>query len=335
MKLIPLSGNEAYAINQTNLVVGSSLIYDEHFSAAFHLNPFDPTTEYLSEEVAKRISRVPERSAADFEFNFTTQPNSTLQISGTSVPFNLIHPYNYFHFLIEALPSLLALIRAQFIAPDHIIISGILHANMLHAFKIATDNRFQLAELNLLTAVKSSKTIVAKDSFVGNEPISGKMLENFHYTDANLLALRELFEQRLPMRAPAQLKVFIVRRSGQRNILNNDALIAAAQGQGFIVIEPEKFTFTQQVDLFRSASIIVGPTGAWLANLLFVRAGVKVKVLYPHTCKASVSFWWKLGSIFDVAVTEHYFEALKVNPYQPIHSDFTVDLPTFNRLLNE
>jgi capsular polysaccharide biosynthesis protein len=207
---------------------------------------------------------------------------------------------------------------------------------MLHALKLVTDNKFQIMELHLLNAVKSSKTIVAKDSFSGNELISGAMVTKFHYNHANLIALRNFFEQHISTnKQQTNLKLIIIRQSGQRNILNRDQLVAAAQAQGFLAVEPEKLSFMQQVELFRSASVIVGPTGAWLANLLFIRKGVKVKVLYPSTCKTDISIWMKLGEFLNIPVADYYFDDIILNQYQPIHSDFTVDMATFNQLLKE
>lgn len=136
MKLIQLSDSEAYSIGSATLVSGSALIYDKNFDHCYNLSPFDATVEYLQEEIARRIERIPGDSRQCNEFKFTRQPTRIADIDGTIVPFNLIHPYNYFHFLIESLPSLLYLIHSNFLQPDHIIVSGLLHPNMQHALKL-------------------------------------------------------------------------------------------------------------------------------------------------------------------------------------------------------
>jgi hypothetical protein len=43
----------------------------------------------------------------------------------------------------------------------------------------------------------------------------------------------------------------------------------------------------------------------------------------------------KLANIFGVGVTDYYFDDIVLNRYQPIHSDFTVDLAAFERILND
>lgn len=331
-----MMGSNAYTIEQPNLVIGSSLIYNENYTLCYNLNKFDPSTEYLSEEISKRVYRKQSSLPGQIELAFTNKPRPAMKIDGTTVPFNLSHPYNYFHFLIEALPTLLWLVRSKLITPNDTIISGILHINMISALKFITENKFQIAELHLLNSVNSNRTIVAKDSFSANELISGEMVKNFEYNLDNIVALREYFEQSI--RTPNhsnKLKLFIVRRSGQRNINNMKELIDTAHSHGYIALEPEKLSFTEQVELFRSASIVVGPTGAWLANLLFMRNDAKVNVLYPGTCRTEMSIWKKLGGFFGIEVLDHYFDDIILNQYQPIHSNFSVNIEVFSHLLNE
>ena len=335
MKLIQLSDSEAYSIGSATLVSGSALIYDKNFAHCYNLSPFDATVEYLQEEIARRIERIPGDSRQCDEFKFTRQPTRIADIDGTIVPFNLIHPYNYFHFLIESLPSLLYLIHSNFLQPDHVIVSGLLHPNMQHALKLVTENRFQLFEVGLLNSVAAKQAIAAKESFSCYELIDGSSPTKVHYNGANLLALRECFRQRLKFHDnAAQLKLFILRQSSHRNIVNLKELVATAESRGFLVTSPETLSFRKQVELFSSASTIIGPTGAWLANLLFVGSEARVAILYPETCRTAVSLWKRLGDILGIAVADCYFQTSFLNQYQPIHSDFHVDIDAFAELLD-
>jgi hypothetical protein len=334
MKIVPLTGSDVYFIEQANLVAGSSLIYDQNFEQCYNPASFDPATEYLAEEVAKRIRRIPASSPDQQAFEFVVQPQKIININGTVVPFNLIHPYNYFHFLIESLPTLFVLIASQTIHREHVIVSGILHPNMMQALNLITGDRFQLIELHLLNSVKSAKTVVMRDSFSCNELINGNMPENHEFNASNLLALRSFFGKYVqPPADPGEQKLFVVRQSGQRNIVNIKELIAVAGLHNFKVVYADSLSFFQQLQLFSTASVIVGPTGAWLANLLFVNAAAKVKVLYPVTCKTPVSIWQKLGGLFGIDVSDHYFNDIVLNACQPIHSDFVVDAGAFADIL--
>jgi len=334
MKIVPLTGSDVYFIEQANLVVGSSLIYDQNFELCYNTANFDPATEYLAEEVAKRVRRMPAQSSEQLAFEFIVQPQKIININGTAVPFNLIHPYNYFHFLIESLPTLFVLVASQTIHQEHTIVTGILHPNMMQALNLITGNRFQLIQLHLLNSVKSTKAIVMRESFSCNELINGNMPENHEFSASNLLALRSFFGKYFQPAANLDAqKLFVVRQSGQRNIVNIQELIAVAESHDFKVVYADSLSFLQQLQIFSTASVIVGPTGAWLANLLFVNETAKVKVLYPVTCKTTKSIWKKLGGIFGIDVSDHYFNDIVLNAYQPIHSDFVVSADAFADIL--
>ncbi|MEN6543660.1 glycosyltransferase family 61 protein [Parvibaculum sp.] len=64
-----------------------------------------------------------------------------------------------------------------------------------------------------------------------------------------------------------------VSRNGQagtiRQILNEDELIARLEPLGFQVIDPGTTPLAEQMDTFSRASIVVGPHGAGLTNILF------------------------------------------------------------------
>ncbi|MGC8000565.1 hypothetical protein, partial [Salmonella enterica] len=83
---------------------------------------------------------------------------------------------------------------------------------------------------------------------------------------------------------------------------------------------------TDQVRLFSSASRIAGPTGAWLANLLFTRDDAKVSVFYPATCEAEKTIWTGLGDACGVEVQDIYCPVTLLRERQPIHSDFNIPL---------
>jgi capsular polysaccharide biosynthesis protein len=61
-----------------------------------------------------------------------------------------------------------------------------------------------------------------------------------------------------------------------RIMLNEAELIARLESIGFDIIEPEKLPVEEQIKAFSSASIIVGPSGSGLFNVMFCHPGTKV-----------------------------------------------------------
>jgi capsular polysaccharide biosynthesis protein len=90
-----------------------------------------------------------------------------------------------------------------------------------------------------------------------------------------------------PQRLPRRL--YIDRRGGTiRPLLNEDALVDALAGLGFVPVRPELLSMADQIRLFRGAEAIVAPHGAGLTNLGFCHPGCAVVELlmdaYANWC---------------------------------------------------
>ena len=99
---------------------------------------------------------------------------------------------------------------------------------------------------------------------------------------ADLRAARDRALARLPASTAAQRRIFI-RRATTRGIANADEIEAFATQQGFEIHAMEDLTVTEQIELFRHASFVIGAHGAALANLIFCPPGAKVIELAPES----------------------------------------------------
>ena len=156
-------------------------------------------------------------------------------------------------------------------------------------------------------------------------------MPELNFRSGSILKLRERLRKFWDQ--PSGLKLFVVRRSTHRNVLNMQELISIAEKSGYLVVEPERYSFHDQVKMFSRCSHVVGPTGAWLANLLFLPAGARCTVLYPQPCKTKKSFWSKLGDMFGIKVEDFYSADIVLNQFQPIHSDFSIPPRLFAAIL--
>jgi capsular polysaccharide biosynthesis protein len=75
-------------------------------------------------------------------------------------------------------------------------------------------------------------------------------------------------------------RLFVMRETRRRRLVNQAELAAKLQQLGFTCIEPGALPFDEQVATFAGARVIVGVHGAALANLLFAPAGATVVELY-------------------------------------------------------
>jgi len=103
-------------------------------------------------------------------------------------------------------------------------------------------------------------------------------------------ALTELAE---PVPAAPYPKLFVTRDARDRRLHNQEAVEAVLRDSGFAIVEPGLMTLTEQISLFKGASVVVGALGAALTNIVFCPRGSRIVALtaqsFPDT------FFWFLS----------------------------------------
>jgi len=139
-----------------------------------------------------------------------------------------------------------------------------------------------------------------------------------------LRLLKESAEALVSPAAARGRKLFLRRRTGARVLVNHDEVEAALAADGFEAVEPEALSFLEQVRLFRGAAVVVGQTGAGLANLLFAPAGCRAVVLIARSPHSNYLYYSSLAHLAGVALC--YVEGALTDrtAWHPAHSDFIV-----------
>jgi hypothetical protein len=92
--------------------------------------------------------------------------------------------------------------------------------------------------------------------------------------------------------------VYLSRRRSDRSFTNEADVEAMMSAKGFAVIYSEDLDVAQEIALFQQADIIVGPHGAGLCNLVWVKPGTRVvEILSP---KMISDFFVRLASLVQV-----------------------------------
>ncbi|NTW85117.1 MAG: glycosyltransferase family 61 protein [Holophagaceae bacterium] len=126
-----------------------------------------------------------------------------------------------------------------------------------------------------------------------------------------------------------RVKVFVDRNSARRRVTNRDAVVAYFSDAGYVITQPEQIPLNDQIDLFSKASVIVGQTGAGLANMLFAPKGANIIVLSgnpedpgPH------SYFPNLARALG-----HEMDYIAFGPpTADLHIDFEVGMESLDRL---
>jgi len=80
----------------------------------------------------------------------------------------------------------------------------------------------------------------------------------------------------LEQKAPGRKRFYISRRNAARPALNEDEILAALKPWYITVIEPDRYSLKEQIEIFSEAGVIVGPHGAGFQNALWAPRGCKV-----------------------------------------------------------
>lgn len=332
MNIVQLGPAAAYVLTDMALISGSSLVYSQSLDRAFATFPFDPARELLTEEVIGRLRRFGPDDA--FDFKIVGPPQNMGHLRQAAVPLNLMHSENYFHFLIEALPSLLSLLERGAIDENAIVVSGLLHSNMWAALRYALSGAgLPILQLRPMQMVACDRVVTARPTWHAMH-LRGGGLSDSQYNDANLLLLRRRFAPLWqPAAATPAQKIYVRRVSDLRALSNAEEVERRVQEAGYRVVQPEQLNFFEQVELFGSASHIIGPTGAWAANLIFAPDTAKVCVFCPETSRTDRNIWVGLGQSAGIQVDILYCPITKLHKYYSAHSDYAVPPEALSHLL--
>jgi capsular polysaccharide biosynthesis protein len=80
----------------------------------------------------------------------------------------------------------------------------------------------------------------------------------------------------VPGAEPATKRIFLRRKSARRGLVNEADLVPIAESHGLTIVDPGRMTWSEQVSLFSSAELVVGASGAVMANYLLMKPGSEI-----------------------------------------------------------
>lgn len=178
----------------------------------------------------------------------------------------------------------------------------------------------------------SASTIVLHNSKIVTEidrAIIPSMRDPHAYLDPESCELYAELRQSFGVR-PAGRKIYVSRfalnRSGRgasRIMLNESELIVRLEDIGFETVEPENLSVRDQIMIFSSASIVVGPSGSGLFNTMFCHPGTKVIDIQsePQWIYSYTGMYSSLKLDYGIFVGKPDPEDAK-----PVHRRFTVNI---------
>ncbi|WP_227000966.1 glycosyltransferase family 61 protein [Protaetiibacter intestinalis] len=161
----------------------------------------------------------------------------------------------------------------------------------------------------------------------------------FRALTVHLPALREL-RRRWGVDTPrigAGRKIFLHRNAGRRGVTNAESIASIAQEAGLELVDPALLTFGEQREVFSSSELVVGATGAVMANYLLMRPGSHIigltsDHLYDFISPPAMA--WIAGCTFEYVTGPSLVTRRDVEHLQHwVQADFAIPAQTFRRVL--
>jgi len=312
-------------------VLGSSkLILNERMLIWDDL--FDSKLDLMPEEYNLRLFLSRNKSLASIYIDKENQKIIPMGIAFTDAVSN-----NYAHFLTEILPKIAIYFKGGPDSSAQVIIDLCLHENIMQAMEMVVGSNFEVIglESNEPVFVRSLQ-VVSTCGSVPFQPRPGlsEIARHSHgeFSSLALMYMRNLIQSKIPdlPKAGFALKLYIKRVSSIRNLLNSTEVEDMLLKNGFISINPEAMSFIEQVKIFSNADIVVGPSGAAFANIIFCNPEAKIIILAPEVQKFPFGYWQKIACAVGCQVNYVLGKPLQKHY---VHSDYCVNESTLLTLI--
>lgn len=293
---------------------------------------FNPATEVAPEEFYGRLAFAEDRKSGAW---MPTDPFDVDYLPEAAV-FTDSSGFNYAHWITEVLPRIAAFVRDGAHAGVPLILDTKLHANIMRSVALVAGPDAVLYRLAPEQLVRVG--VLHNVSPAGYVPfkLRPQPLDTICHGLFGPQALRQAVNQlrRGIGSGPADKtrpKLLVRRNSTLRHIVNEAEVEEALVARGFVVVEPERLTFDEQVAAYSGAGMIVGATGAAIANLVFCPPDCPTVVMMPKFRHTAYWYWRRMAASAGAGPVVHVSgDQIKPteDPYDAlaVHQDFAVEL---------
>ena len=236
---------------------------------------------------------------------------------------------NYAHWLTEVLPRIATFCTVNEFANIPILINEGLHPNIMQSLMLLVgEERRVLAIPADRAALIGSLYVTSVVGYVQFERRTLNCSECSHglFSPSAIEIVRNHFLSIVANISAEKYpkKIYLRRTSLGRRIANQSEVEEVLLEHDFAIVEPERLSFLEQVKLFSHAKVIIGPSGASFANIVFATNQVNCCILIPRI--RGTSYWYWQNIACSSGKTIRYVFGEPLNKMDGIHGDFSVKL---------
>jgi len=235
---------------------------------------------------------------------------------------------NYAHWLTEVLPRICLFCSDKRFKGIPIVVNDGMHPNIMESLFLVAEAEREIITLPIGRALAVDELyLTSVTGYVPFERRANMLADHSHgrFSPKAFDALRqcivgsdqELVDQSWPK------KIYLRRNFGTRKMVNSKEIEYLLVSQGFTVIETERLTFQQQIDVFSRAEIIISPTGSACANAIFCKPNSYMAILMAKHEKMVYRYWLNMLATVNVKV-DYVLGDIVEKSDLGIHGDFRV-----------
>lgn len=236
---------------------------------------------------------------------------------------------NYFHWLVEILPKLYLYEQLDRKNDLPIIVSEGNHQNMYTLLNLVCSKKRTIIKckprvgyrVKRLIHLPSVSTIL---SLYDRAPCHDTVYIPVGLLKRMVLDILSKVNVELNI---SYTRIYVRRNSTYRNLLNQDVIEKILIENGFTSIDPGCLSVEEQINIFRQASIIVGPSGAAMTNMLWCQPHTKIIVLHSDHPYKKYPYWDALARVAEAEI--RYLAGPRANTvtdYFEVHDDYTINV---------
>ena len=306
----------------------TNLIFKDDVVVMHDLYNFE--LDYTSEELHRRAIIQP----SEMKIRWLDSQVDTELIPDAAIFLDSCAP-NYAHWLTEVLPRIVIFCSNINYAGIPIVVNEGLHKNIMQSLAHLVGDGREVITLKTGGALAVSHLYVT--SVAGYVPFERRTIGStlnshgifspsaFQMMQKKYVDFNALRGKKFPK------KIFIRRNSNVRNLVNAVEVENLLIKYQFEIIEPEKLSFMQQVNIFSQAEIIVGVSGAALANIIFAPSGAKICIMIGKTENTSYWYWQNIACASGKKTITYILGDSKNVQRDGIHSCFQIDVETLEK----
>lgn len=244
--------------------------------------------------------------------NRLTDTQHSIELAGRSLLLAGRNSNNFYHWHFDRLPAL-GLLEA----------AGIGIADVDHILLNPSEGRFQLETLMALgvteeqiiylphqtTTVHCEQLLLVR---AHNQLGMAQSRRHIDWLRARFLPVANSVNDKLIQRENCKIAI----HRSKRGFANAETIYQQLEKQGYRIVKPEDYSYTEQVRLFNQATHIIAPHGAALSLLAYCRPGTQVHEFYGehvHAC------FWTLSCVLSLEY--HNYNCSRESDHQAVYTN--------------